>query len=505
MLKIHIAKSQMETITNGIKKYLPIQLVDSIIKGEQTSTFKTERKKLTIFFSDIKGFTEITDNMEPEELSSMLNEYIKEMTYIAHKHGGTIDKFVGDAMMVFFGALKISRTFPPPTTNRIPPALLPDIDHPESLIGRIFPGLARWILRKYGHRTVTHSVFAVFILAVAMVLVMIISESFYIASIIAYSSHIFIDLFNYSGIKLFAPLSVKEYISFRTTSFRILVSSWKEYLLLFIIIILAVSLSGKTFSFTKAIRTVSKLFYRHYEGAMKDYQYNSKFQCIAKINYFDNIIREIVEIELPVLNIFPEKIFLLKNSKRIILKKSDINEIEIIRTEKATTVEKLSGSNLNELNNIPPGSYVSGRVTIYNYFPDIKSNDFIKLEKGIDTITLILTCVEPHELNQIMTLGEARLKKIEALKHKSYTYQLSQLKIEEADLKKKIHHLNAKGFYSHYSEIIHNNNELKKIESKIDTINLKIKTGGDDETLQKIEKLEKGYNVEFILWVYKVE
>ncbi len=103
-IKIQEAKSKIETITNGIKKYLPVQLVDSIINGDHEVSFKTERKKLTIFFSDIKGFTEITDNMEPEELSSMLNEYIKEMTLIAHKHGGTIDKFVGDAMMVFFGA-----------------------------------------------------------------------------------------------------------------------------------------------------------------------------------------------------------------------------------------------------------------------------------------------------------------------------------------------------------------------------------------------------------------
>ena len=78
--------------------------MDSIIKGNQAAVFSSERKKLTIFFSDIKGFTEITDGMEPEELSSMLNEYITEMTKIAHRWQGTIDKFIGDAMMVFFGA-----------------------------------------------------------------------------------------------------------------------------------------------------------------------------------------------------------------------------------------------------------------------------------------------------------------------------------------------------------------------------------------------------------------
>ncbi|MCB0832922.1 MAG: adenylate/guanylate cyclase domain-containing protein, partial [Bacteroidetes bacterium] len=61
------------------------------------------RKKLTIFFSDIKGFTEITDTLESEVLSNLLNNYLDEMAQIALRYGGTIDKFIGDAVMVFFG------------------------------------------------------------------------------------------------------------------------------------------------------------------------------------------------------------------------------------------------------------------------------------------------------------------------------------------------------------------------------------------------------------------
>ncbi|MFC1671361.1 adenylate/guanylate cyclase domain-containing protein [Spirochaetota bacterium] len=98
------ANSKLQGLSDSCKKYLPSQLVNSIIKDEKQVTVKTDRKKLTIFFSDIKGFTEITDGMEPEELSSILNEYLSEMTKIANKFGGTIDKFIGDAMMVFFGA-----------------------------------------------------------------------------------------------------------------------------------------------------------------------------------------------------------------------------------------------------------------------------------------------------------------------------------------------------------------------------------------------------------------
>jgi len=63
----------------------------------------TERKKLTIFFSDIKDFTVITERLQPEELTELLNEYFTEMAKIAHEHGATVDKFIGDAMLAFFG------------------------------------------------------------------------------------------------------------------------------------------------------------------------------------------------------------------------------------------------------------------------------------------------------------------------------------------------------------------------------------------------------------------
>ncbi len=95
---------KLSSIGDALKRYLPAQLVNSIIKGERQATVETERKKLSIFFSDIKGFTSTTESMEAEELSALLNEYLTEMTAIAHKWGGTVDKFVGDAIMVFFGA-----------------------------------------------------------------------------------------------------------------------------------------------------------------------------------------------------------------------------------------------------------------------------------------------------------------------------------------------------------------------------------------------------------------
>jgi adenylate cyclase len=66
-------------------------------------TIHTERKELTIFFSDIKDFTATTEGLQPEAITHLLNEYFTEMSAIALKHGGTVDKFIGDALVIFFG------------------------------------------------------------------------------------------------------------------------------------------------------------------------------------------------------------------------------------------------------------------------------------------------------------------------------------------------------------------------------------------------------------------
>jgi class 3 adenylate cyclase len=63
----------------------------------------TQRKKLTVFFSDIKDFTRTAESLQPEELTEYLNEYFSEMTQIALSYGATIDKYIGDAVMLFFG------------------------------------------------------------------------------------------------------------------------------------------------------------------------------------------------------------------------------------------------------------------------------------------------------------------------------------------------------------------------------------------------------------------
>jgi adenylate cyclase len=86
-----------------LKRYLSPSLADSILSGSQDVTLGSSRKFLTTFFSDIRGFTSATERMEPEELVTELNDYFSAMTDIVFKHGGTLDKYVGDAVMVFFG------------------------------------------------------------------------------------------------------------------------------------------------------------------------------------------------------------------------------------------------------------------------------------------------------------------------------------------------------------------------------------------------------------------
>ncbi|MCH8112896.1 MAG: PAS-domain containing protein, partial [Proteobacteria bacterium] len=93
----------LEQLSNQLAKYLSPQVYESIFTGKQEVKIASRRKKLTVFFSDIAGFTETTDRLESEDLTQLLNEYLTEMSRIALNFGATIDKYVGDAIVIFFG------------------------------------------------------------------------------------------------------------------------------------------------------------------------------------------------------------------------------------------------------------------------------------------------------------------------------------------------------------------------------------------------------------------
>jgi PAS domain S-box-containing protein len=93
----------LTALSSKLAKYLAPQVYDSIFTGQQDVKIVSKRKKLTVCFSDLVGFTEITDKMESEDLTQLLNHYLTEMSKIALQYGATIDKYVGDAIVMFFG------------------------------------------------------------------------------------------------------------------------------------------------------------------------------------------------------------------------------------------------------------------------------------------------------------------------------------------------------------------------------------------------------------------
>ena len=92
-----------------ISKYLPAPLRERISRTKQVKA-STSRKKLTVFFSDLVGFSQMSEEMEPNDLSRILDSYLSEMADIADQYGATVDKFIGDGIMIFFGDPKTKGT-----------------------------------------------------------------------------------------------------------------------------------------------------------------------------------------------------------------------------------------------------------------------------------------------------------------------------------------------------------------------------------------------------------
>jgi len=102
-LEMYQQNEKYRSLSRKLSKYLSPQVWENIFSGKQDVKLETQRKRLVIFFSDIKGFSELSEQMESESLTALINTYLTEMSRIVMKHGGTIDKFIGDAIMVFFG------------------------------------------------------------------------------------------------------------------------------------------------------------------------------------------------------------------------------------------------------------------------------------------------------------------------------------------------------------------------------------------------------------------
>ena len=95
---------EKQKLRSKFEQYFPPSVVRQLVDTPDTLTTMPKKREVTIMFSDIKSFTTYSSTMTPEEISGTLNEYFEAMTDIVFKYGGTVDKFIGDGLMVFYGA-----------------------------------------------------------------------------------------------------------------------------------------------------------------------------------------------------------------------------------------------------------------------------------------------------------------------------------------------------------------------------------------------------------------
>lgn len=98
------ANRQKNFIRAAFSQYLSPDVVARVVKDQSVLTLGGEKRVMTVFFSDVAGFTGISEKLEPERLVALLNHYLTAMTDVILKWGGTVDKFEGDAIIAFWGA-----------------------------------------------------------------------------------------------------------------------------------------------------------------------------------------------------------------------------------------------------------------------------------------------------------------------------------------------------------------------------------------------------------------
>lgn len=91
-------------LSRMFSQYIPPELVEEMDQRQEAYSMDSDSRELTVMFSDVRGFTSISEKLNPKDLSHLMNEFLTPMTRIIHTHRGTIDKYMGDAIMAFWGA-----------------------------------------------------------------------------------------------------------------------------------------------------------------------------------------------------------------------------------------------------------------------------------------------------------------------------------------------------------------------------------------------------------------
>lgn len=102
--RFQITDKTKRLLKKQFSSYVSPDVVAEISKNPNSILTKGEKRDISIFFSDIVSFTSISENTDAEKLLKLLNEYFAEMTHIIHHNKGTLDKYIGDAVMCFFNA-----------------------------------------------------------------------------------------------------------------------------------------------------------------------------------------------------------------------------------------------------------------------------------------------------------------------------------------------------------------------------------------------------------------
>ena len=108
--KLTQTNQTLDALTQNLSRFVPQTVVKALMQDGSDDLVRLKRQEITVFFSDIVGFTPLTERLEPEQLAAIMSDYFTEMSVICDKWGGTLDQFIGDAILIFFGAPETTGT-----------------------------------------------------------------------------------------------------------------------------------------------------------------------------------------------------------------------------------------------------------------------------------------------------------------------------------------------------------------------------------------------------------